>query len=67
MSAAAVLGMLAGVMAGMIESVGDYYACARLAEAPPPPVHAVNRGRRTLMLLPKCILIKDSKYWKISM
>lgn len=25
-------------------SVGDYYACARLAGAPPPPVHAVSRG-----------------------
>ena len=22
----------------------DYYACARLAGAPPPPVHAINRG-----------------------
>jgi len=43
-SAGAVLGMLAGVMAGTIESIGDYYACARLAGAPPPPVHAVNRG-----------------------
>ena len=28
----------------MIESVGDYYACARLAGAPPPPSHAINRG-----------------------
>jgi len=36
--------MLAGVFASMIESIGDYYACARLAGAPPPPKHAVNRG-----------------------
>ncbi|KAL4222695.1 hypothetical protein ACF0H5_018736 [Mactra antiquata] len=43
-SVAAVFGMLAGVLSSMIESVGDYYACARLAGAPPPPVHAVNRG-----------------------
>ncbi|XP_064648212.1 solute carrier family 23 member 1-like isoform X3 [Lineus longissimus] len=43
-SASAVFGMLAGVLASMIESVGDYYACARLSGAPPPPVHAVNRG-----------------------
>lgn len=43
-TAASVLGMLAGVIASMIESVGDYYACARLAGAPPPPDHAVNRG-----------------------
>lgn len=43
-SVAGVFGMLAGVLASMIESVGDYYACARLAGAPPPPTHAVNRG-----------------------
>uniref|UniRef100_A0A0P4WE00 Solute carrier family 23 member 2 n=3 Tax=Scylla olivacea TaxID=85551 RepID=A0A0P4WE00_SCYOL len=43
-SAAAVLGMVAGVIASMIESIGDYYACARIAGAPPPPVHAINRG-----------------------
>ncbi len=41
---AGVIGMLAGVLASAIESVGDYYACARLAGAPPPPPHAVNRG-----------------------
>ncbi|XP_030846221.1 solute carrier family 23 member 1-like [Strongylocentrotus purpuratus] len=41
---AGVFGMLAGVIASMIESVGDYYACARMAGAPPPPNHAVNRG-----------------------
>lgn len=44
-SLAGVFGMLAGVMASMIESVGDYYASARLSGAPPPPVHAVNRGK----------------------
>ncbi|EDO49567.1 predicted protein, partial [Nematostella vectensis] len=43
-SAAGVFGMLAGVLASIIESVGDYYACARLCGAPPPPKHAVNRG-----------------------
>lgn len=36
--------MLAGVLASMVESVGDYYACARLSGAPPPPAHAINRG-----------------------
>ena len=35
--------MLAGVLASAIESVGDYYACARLAGAPRPPTHAINR------------------------
>lgn len=44
LSAAGVFGMLAGVLASMIESIGDYYACARLAGAPPPPKHAINRG-----------------------
>jgi len=43
-SAASVFGMLAGVLASMVESVGDYYACARLSGAPPPPRHAINRG-----------------------
>jgi len=43
-SAAGVFGMLAGVLASAIESVGDYYACARLAGAPRPPTHAINRG-----------------------
>lgn len=27
----AVVGMLAGVISSMIESIGDYYACARLS------------------------------------
>ena len=43
-SAAAVIGMIAGVIAGIVESIGDYYACARLSGAPPVPQHAVNRG-----------------------
>lgn len=29
-SAAGVVGMLAGTVASIIESVGDYYACARI-------------------------------------
>jgi len=44
-STGAVLGMFAGVLSGTIESIGDYYACARLAGAPPPPIHAINRGQ----------------------
>lgn len=43
-TAAAVLGMFSATLAGIVESIGDYYACARLAGAPPPPVHAINRG-----------------------
>ncbi|XP_066445353.1 solute carrier family 23 member 1 [Eleutherodactylus coqui] len=41
---AGVLGMFSATLAGIIESMGDYYACARLSGAPPPPVHAINRG-----------------------
>ena len=43
-SVGAVFGMLSGVVSSIIESVGDYYACARLSGAPPPPKHAINRG-----------------------
>ena len=41
---ALVCGIFAGLLASMVESVGDYYACARMAGAPPPPAHAINRG-----------------------
>ncbi|KAG9272128.1 solute carrier family 23 member 2-like [Astyanax mexicanus] len=43
-SFSSVLGMVAGVLASTMESIGDYYACARLSGAPPPPRHAINRG-----------------------
>ncbi|XP_072446967.1 solute carrier family 23 member 1 isoform X1 [Chiloscyllium punctatum] len=43
-TAAGVLGMFSATLTGIIESIGDYYACARLAGAPPPPIHALNRG-----------------------
>ncbi|XP_037692029.1 solute carrier family 23 member 1-like isoform X2 [Choloepus didactylus] len=43
-SLAGVFGIIAGVISSMVESVGDYYACARLVGAPAPPQHAINRG-----------------------
>ena len=43
-SIAAVFAIMSGVLATTIESVGDYHACAKLCDAPPPPLHAVNRG-----------------------
>uniref|UniRef100_A0A8C8SX27 Solute carrier family 23 member 1-like n=1 Tax=Pelusios castaneus TaxID=367368 RepID=A0A8C8SX27_9SAUR len=43
-SLAGVFGIIAGVISSMVESVGDYYACARLSGAPPPPKHAISRG-----------------------
>ena len=42
--AAAFIGMLAGYIASMVESIGDYYACARLSGAPIPDKHVINRG-----------------------
>ncbi|XP_071501750.1 solute carrier family 23 member 1-like [Diadema antillarum] len=43
-TAPGVLGMIVGCTASIVESIGDYYACARIAGAPPLPPHAVNRG-----------------------
>lgn len=42
--AAATVGMVAGYIASIVESVGDYYACARLSGAPVPDRKVVNRG-----------------------
>ncbi|MBL4847996.1 MAG: solute carrier family 23 protein [Planctomycetes bacterium] len=42
--AAAFMGMLAGYLASVVESIGDYYACARMAGAPEPDAKLVNRG-----------------------
>ena len=36
--------MTSAVIAGILESIGDYYACAKLAGGPTPPSHAINRG-----------------------
>lgn len=41
---AGVFGMLAGYLASMIESIGDYYACARISEAPVPTSKMISRG-----------------------
>lgn len=43
-SAAGYVGFLAATLSSIIESIGDYYACARISGAPPPPPHAINRG-----------------------
>ena len=42
--AAAIVGMMAGYIASMVESIGDYYACARLSGAPTPDKNTINRG-----------------------
>ncbi|ETN66964.1 solute carrier family 23 member 2 [Anopheles darlingi] len=43
-SLAGVLGMLAGVIACTIESISYYPTIAQMCGAPPPPLHAINRG-----------------------
>ncbi|XP_023223235.1 solute carrier family 23 member 1-like isoform X2 [Centruroides sculpturatus] len=43
-STSAVLGFLAGMFSAIVESIGNFYACARISGAPTPPIHAINRG-----------------------
>ncbi|XP_060081994.1 solute carrier family 23 member 1-like [Ylistrum balloti] len=43
-SVASFMAMLAATVTSIIESVGDYYACARVSGVTPPPAHAINRG-----------------------
>lgn len=40
----AIVPMLGSMLASMIESIGDYYSCARLAGAPPPTPGIISRG-----------------------
>lgn len=42
--AAAIVGMLAGYLASIVESIGDYFSCSRLAGAPPPTARVINKG-----------------------
>ena len=43
-SIAAFFACFMATMLSILDSIGDYYACARVSRVPPPPVHAVNRG-----------------------
>lgn len=38
------LGMIAGTLSSVVESIGDYHACARACGQRQPPSHSVNRG-----------------------
>jgi nucleobase transporter 1/2 len=38
------IGMIAGYIASMIESIGDYYSCARISEAPVPTARMISKG-----------------------
>ncbi|KAK3095572.1 hypothetical protein FSP39_016215 [Pinctada imbricata] len=40
----AFVAFMVGSITSIIDSIADYYACARVCRAPSPPVHAVNRG-----------------------
>lgn len=41
---AGVVCMLGACVASIMESIGDYHACARISGAPTPPNNAINRG-----------------------
>ncbi len=41
---AGAFGMLAGYLASMIESIGDYYSCARISEGPVPTEKMISKG-----------------------
>ncbi|KAL5005566.1 hypothetical protein ScPMuIL_016724 [Solemya velum] len=43
-SGPAFVACLTATMFSILDSIGDYYACAKIAHVPPPPAHAVNRG-----------------------
>ncbi|KAK3096305.1 hypothetical protein FSP39_025518, partial [Pinctada imbricata] len=38
------VGFIIATITSILDSIGDYYACAKMCEVPPPPPHAVNRG-----------------------
>ena len=40
----AIVPMFGGMLASMIESIGDYYGCANLCGAPPPTPGIISRG-----------------------
>ncbi|XP_060064647.1 solute carrier family 23 member 1-like [Ylistrum balloti] len=43
-SGSAFIGFLIATLISILDSIGDYYACARTCRVPTPPTHAVNRG-----------------------
>ena len=38
------VGYLIATFISILDSIGDYYACAVMSRVPPPPRHAMNRG-----------------------
>lgn len=43
-SISAFVGFFIATIVSILDSIGDYYACATTCRVPPPPAHAVNRG-----------------------
>ncbi|XP_078311878.1 solute carrier family 23 member 1-like [Crassostrea virginica] len=43
-SVSAFVGFFIATIVSILDSIGDYYACATTCRVPPPPPHAVNRG-----------------------
>ncbi|XP_060563739.1 solute carrier family 23 member 1-like isoform X2 [Ruditapes philippinarum] len=43
-SASAFLSFMIATFMSILDSIGDYYACAKVTRVPAPPKHAVNRG-----------------------
>ena len=43
-SFSALVGCFLATVLSILDSVGDYFACAKTCGVPPPPRHAVNRG-----------------------
>lgn len=43
-SVAAFFACFIATILSILDSIGDYIACARVSRVPPPPSHAVNRG-----------------------
>lgn len=41
---AAIVGTLSAIVISVLDSIGDYHACAQVAHVPAPPAHAINRG-----------------------
>ena len=44
LSAGIFVGMLSATISSIIDSIGDYYATARVCRVATPPKHAMNRG-----------------------
>ena len=43
-SGVALLSCAIATMVSVLDSIGDYFACAKVCRVPAPPKHAINRG-----------------------